>query len=66
MGTRIALIVGGDQFFIFVPEIEGFEPQYSVGRVAAFLFVLPLMVFDDDDSQIQLDKIDNYLQIDNY
>ena len=28
-----------DQFFIFVPEIEGFEPQYSVGRVAAFLFV---------------------------
>ena len=24
-----------DQFFVFVPEIVGNEPQYSVGRFAA-------------------------------
>ena len=25
-----------DQFFVFVPEIAGNEPQYSVGRLAAY------------------------------
>ena len=49
MGTRIALhvrevgglgfcIMGGSVLF-FVPEIAGNEPQYSVGRFTAFLFV---------------------------
>ena len=61
MGTRIALHVrdvGGlricifeDQFFDFVPEVAGNEPQYSVGCFAAFLCLrLPLAVFGDDDS----------------
>ena len=65
LGTRIALNVrevGGleictmeDQFFVFVPEIAANEPQYSVGRFAAFLCLfLPLEVFGDDDSLIAL------------
>ena len=37
-------------FFVFVPEIAGNEPQYSVGCFAAFLgLFLPLEVFGDDD-----------------
>ena len=40
-----------DQFFVFVPEIAGNEPQYSVCRFAAFLCLfLPLEVFGDADS----------------
>ena len=41
----------GDQFFDFVPDIVGNEPQYSVGRFAAFLCLfLSFEVFGDDDS----------------
>ena len=44
-----------DQFLVFLPVIAGNEPQYSVGRFAAFLCLfLPLEVFGDDDSQIPL------------
>ena len=44
-----------DQFFVFVPEIAGNEPQYSVGRFAAFLCLFsPLEVFGDNDSEIPL------------
>ena len=44
-----------DQYFVFVPEIEGNEPEYSVGRFAAFLCLFwPLEVFGDDDSYIPL------------
>ena len=40
---------------MFVPEIEGNEPQYSVGHFAAFICLfLPLEFFDDDDSLIPL------------
>ena len=40
-----------DQFFVFVPEIAGNEPQYSVDRFAAFqCLFLQLEVFGDDHS----------------
>ena len=48
-------IMGGSVLLFFVPEIKGNEPQYSVGRVAAFLCLfLPPEVFGDDDSKFPL------------
>ena len=41
----------GGTVLCFLPEIAGNEPQYSVGRFAAFLCLfLPLEDFSDDDS----------------
>ena len=39
------------EFFVFVPEIAGNEPHYSVGRFLAFLCLfLTLVVFGEYDS----------------
>ena len=47
----LGICIMGGQFFVFVPEIAGNKPQYSVGCFAAFLgLFLPLEVFGDDDS----------------
>ena len=61
VGTRIALLVRdvgglgicimGGSIIFFAPEIAGNEPQYSVGRFAAFLCLFSVLeVFRNDDS----------------
>ena len=55
MWSNSGFVSWEDQFFVFVPEIAGNEPLYSVCRVVAFLCVfLPLQIFGHDDSQIPL------------
>ena len=54
-GSVGQFFVWEDQFFVFVPEIAGNEPQYSVGCLVVFLCLfLPLEVFGDDNSLIPL------------
>ena len=54
VGGHGICIIGGSVLCL-LPEIVGNEPQYSVGRFAAFLSLfLPLEVFGDVDSKISL------------
>ena len=48
-GGRNMDLCNGRISTLFLPEITGNEPQYSVSRIAAFLCLcLPHEVFDDD------------------